>query len=461
MLRSRLSFETGVHLFVLAASMPMVALSFVLLFTSTWPWIVRLCLAILLLVIWWLAAKVVRERLLFPIRTLTNVLAAFREGDYSLRARAARAAGSVGDMMKELNSLGDQLTRERRQATEAHALLQAVMNAVEIALFTFDAERRLRLVNPAGAALLQRPENQLIGCSAADLGLAECLNGSKVRVLQRDFPGKAGTRWELKRTAFREGGVPHQLLVLTDVGQTLREEERSAWQRLIRVLGHEINNSLAPIKSISESLRRMVAKSASTQPQRSQTDLIGGLEVIEDRASSLNRFLAGYTRLARLPSPTLRPIQIAGLIGKTAALETRLSIVIEPGPDCVVFADADQLAQALINLVQNAVDACLETNGSVVLDWSVHGNELIIRVVDRGPGISDPANLFVPFFTTKSNGTGIGLVLSRQITEAHGGVLALENRTDSQSGCIATIRLPAGALSSEPTSSQSDGSSST
>ena len=230
--------------------------------------------------------------------------------------------------------------------------------------------------------------------------------------------------------------------MLADVSKPLREEERQAWQRLIRVLGHELNNSLAPIKSIAGSLGSLLKR--EPLPNDWEDDLQRGLSVISARADALSRFMGAYARLARLPPPRFQIVPVAPFFERIASLETRMPVAIEPGPDLEVRADGDQIEQLLINLVKNAVDAALETSGGVSVNWMrVSGATpfLEIRVDDEGPGLSNTSNLFVPFFTTKPAGSGIGLVLSRQIAEAHGGSLTLENRDDTR-GCRAVLRLP-------------------
>jgi signal transduction histidine kinase len=252
------------------------------------------------------------------------------------------------------------------------------------------------------------------------------------------FPGAAG-RWELRRSTFREGGLSHQLLVLSDLSRVLRQEEREAWQRLIRVLGHELNNSLTPIKSVAESLNHLAKR--KEKPADWQEDLRRGLALIGTRAESLSRFLGGYTQLARLPPPRFASVEVGAWVRRVVSLETRLAVRVNPGPEIRIRADGDQLEQLLINLVRNAVDAALETGGEVRLGWTKNGTLLDVRVEDDGPGLSNTANLFVPFFTTKAGGSGIGLALSRQIAEAHGGSLTLENRRSGH-GCEARLRLP-------------------
>jgi nitrogen fixation/metabolism regulation signal transduction histidine kinase len=340
--------------------------------------------------------------------------------------------------MLEVNALGGTLREERLGALEATNLLRTAIAEINVAIFAFDGQQRLRLVNRAGERLLAQPAEQLLGRSAEELGLAECLQGEAARTLQMSFPGGLG-RWGVRRSTFWERGLPHQLLVLSDLSRALREEERQAWQRLVRVLGHELNNSLAPIKSIAGSLESLLLR--KPRPADLYEDMRRGLAVIAARAEALSRFMEAYARLARLPQPRLQPVEVAALMRRVAGLETRRGVTLVPGPDLTIQADGDQLEQLLINLVRNAVDAVLETGGGVKVGWRRNGTYLEVWVEDEGPGLSNTANLFVPFFTTKPGGSGIGLVLSRQIAEAHGGSLTLENRQTGP-GCEARLRLP-------------------
>ena len=402
--------------------------------TSKVAWTVTL----LVVLFWFGVAAALRERVVRPLQTISNMLAALREEDFSIRARGARPDDALGLAMFEVNSLGQTLREQRLGALEATALLARVMEEIDVAVFAFDETRTLQLANRAGERLLAEPAERLVGRSADAAGLGECLDGEAPRVLDATFPGGAG-RWQLRRGTFRQGGRPHQLLVLADLSRALREEEREATRRLVRVLGHEINNSLAPIKSVAESLRDLLGKHPAAN---GDGDLSRGLELIAGRAESLSRFMASYARLAKLPAPRLAPVDIGTWVRRVAALERRLSVTVEPGPGIEVPADGDQLDQLLINLVDNAVDAALETGGAVTVGWERTRRFVEVWVRDEGPGLSDTANLFVPFFTTKPEGSGIGLALSRQIAEAHGGSLALGNRAEGK-GAEARLRLPA------------------
>jgi two-component system, NtrC family, nitrogen regulation sensor histidine kinase NtrY len=381
----------------------------------------------------------VRSALARRLRTVSSVLTSYREGDFSIRARAGDGAASLEDVLVELNQLGDILRDHRLGEMEAWALLRKVMAEVDVVVLAFDDRGRLRLANDAAARLLGRPAASMSGEHAAALGIDEVLGGAAPRTVKESTAFGLGP-WELRRGAFRLSGEPHTLVVLSDVSGALRENEREAWRRLIRVMGHEINNSLAPIRSITESLSKRLA--ASPRGMDLDDDLHGGLGVIGRRAEALGRFMESYARLARLPAPRLEPLDLGPIVRKTAALEQRSAVEVVAGPDVTVHVDADQLEQVLINLLKNAVEATLEADGgSVRVSWAAKGKLVEIAIEDEGPGVGDTANLFVPFFTTKPEGSGIGLVLSRQIVEAHHGVLSLGSRPDRR-GAIAVVRLP-------------------
>ncbi|MGD0013159.1 MAG: ATP-binding protein [Bryobacteraceae bacterium] len=433
-----LRHERRVLILALAGGVPAAVVALVLLWTGDFTPRVQWTLTVLIVVCWAGFASATRNWVVRPLRTLSNLLAALREGDYSIRARGARPDDALGEVIVEVNALGETLRAQRLGAVEATLLLRTVMSEIDVAIFTFDGQQRLRLVNRAGERLLAQPSERLLGRLASELGLAECLEGEAPRTAQVVFPGGIG-RWGVSRSAFREDGLPHQLLVLTDLSRALREEERQAWQRLLRVLGHELNNSLAPIRSIAGSLESLVDR--QPLPADWQEDLKGGLAVINSRAEALTRFMEAYSRLARLPQPKFQAVDLASCVRRVLGLETRLAVSLKPGPQLSFQADPDQIEQLLINLVRNAVDAALETGGGVTVRWVRGGAYVDLLIEDEGPGLPSTANLFVPFFTTKPGGSGIGLVLSRQIAEAHGGSLLLQNRTTGR-GCEARLRLP-------------------
>jgi nitrogen fixation/metabolism regulation signal transduction histidine kinase len=384
-----------------------------------------------------LVASALIDGIVRPLQTLTNVISSLREGDYSFRARGAGDQDALGELAWEVNALADLLQKQRVRSLEATALLARILEVMHTPLFAFDREDRLQLVNDAGTRLLGLPYARCFGRSAGELNLEGLLAAQDQTI--HSFGAKP-SRWLLRKAAFRQEGAPHTMLLLADVSLPLQEEEQMAWKRLIRVLGHELSNSLAPIKSIAGSLlARAEAMGADDATAR---DFRRGLGVIESRADALHRFVQSYRRLAQLPPPQLKPVALAALMERVVLLEERVPVQLDPGPPIVLHADSDQLEQMFINLLSNAVDASL-ANGArpVRATWQLAGESVLVTIEDRGLGIANAENLFVPFYTTKPAGSGVGLALAQQIARAHGGEIHLTNRDDGE-GARATVRLP-------------------
>jgi two-component system nitrogen regulation sensor histidine kinase NtrY len=436
--RHRLTHTRRVVLLAAGAVLPAAIVAIVLLWTTPLGTRLRWSLVALIVVGAWVMLAGLRETVMRPLQTLGNLTGALREEDFSFRARTDQSEDPLNVAFVELNALADTLREQRLGALEASALLRKVLEEIDVAVLAFDAEGRLRLGNRAGERLLGMPSERLVGRGASELGLAEALTGGTPRVVDLSLPAASG-RYEVRHGTVRQGGRPLDLLVLSDVSRALRAEERQAWQRLIRVLGHELNNSLTPIRSVTSSLEELLSR--RPRPEDSEEDLRRGLALVGARAASLSRFMDGYARLARLPPPERAPVPIGDLVQRAVRLESRVPIQLQAGPDVEVEADADQIEQALINLLRNAAEASLETGGSVRVGWTRADHQVEVWIEDEGPGLPPTANLFVPFFTTKQQGSGIGLVLSRQIAEGHGGSLVLANRPEGR-GCCARFRLP-------------------
>lgn len=436
MKRRQLRAQTRIYLLVLLAAGPAWLTAVVFLwFWDTAP-AGRISLFILITGTLLIGAVSVLRRVVRPLQSLANMLEALREGDYSMRGRNTDPEDAVGEVMIEVNSLSSTLYDQRLEALEAGVLLQKVIADVDIALFAFDADRGLRLVNRAGAELFGQDRDALRGKSARELGLLEMLVEPSGRIVSHVFPSGAG-RWEIRRRSIREAGRPLDLLVITDVSRALREEERQAWRRLVRVMGHELNSSLAPIKSMAGTLRKLVAR--DPLPEDWREDAGSGLAIIHDRAEALGRFIGAYARLARLPPPTRRDTDLGALVRRAASLYGD-KVSIDSGPSVHLNIDPDQVEQVIINLIKNAVEATAE-QGNVSVHWRSTPQAVNVEVADDGPGLAHTDNLWVPFFTTKPGGTGLGLVLSREIVENHGGEISLTNRKDRR-GCVARVALP-------------------
>jgi nitrogen fixation/metabolism regulation signal transduction histidine kinase len=420
------------------SGLPAVIVALLLVWTGDHASRTQWTISVLVLGTWVGILIAMRDRMVRPLHAVSNMLEALREGDYSLRTRAPAKDDALGLILHEVNQLASSFHIQRLDALEAANLLTRVMTVIDVALFSFDDHDCLRLINRAGEDLLGRNEREVLGLTAEELGLRECLAGETPRVMDVAVAEGLG-RWELRRRSFRWEGRPHRLVVLADLSQVLRAEERVAWQRLIRVLSHEINNSLTPIKSIATSLGAMLERDGDVG--EGAEDLREGLHVIAGRSEALGRFMSSYARLAKLPHPQKRELSVGEWVHRVASLESRVAVEVLDSPDVRIEADGDQLDQLLINLLDNAVDAALETDGAVRMGWDAADGYVQVKVVDEGPGLAQIANLFVPFFTTKPRGSGIGLALSRQIAEAHGGRVTLHNRTDGP-GCVAAVWLP-------------------
>ena len=441
--------DQQIFFLALGAGLPGAITALWTLWTESYTPKVQWTLTVVILTTLFGLASSVRTRVVIPLQTLANLLAALREDDFSIRGRLRQGSGAqgrpndiadpMGAALIEVNALAETLHEQRLGAVEATALLRTVMEQIDVAVFAFDPMHRLRMVNRTGERLMGKSMEHMLGRTTDELQLTEWF-GEAPRVVDLSPPGGGPGRWEVRKTTFRLGGLPHDLLVLSDVSRPLREQERQAWQRLIRVIGHELGNSLGPIKSIAGTLENLLHR--EPPPSDWREDMTRGLQVIASRTESLSRFTGASANLARLPAPRLAPLVLKPLLQRVAGFDTRVPVTLKPGPDVTVDADADQLEQLLINLLRNAADACLEVGGSTVTTgWRHTRAGLEIFVEDEGPGLSNTANLFVPFFTTKPGGSGIGLVLCRQIAEGHGGSLTLENRKDTR-GCRARLTLP-------------------
>lgn len=454
----RLRFEVRLTALLFLLALPTLILASVALYLRHAPILVWMGVLSALSVLLAFLGSAAFRHIVRPLQTLSNVVAALRENEYSFRAREIGQGDALGDLAAQINELASDLRVRRHRESETFALLERVVESMDLPVLAFDAAEDLQLTNPAARKMLQLSADAVLHRSASSLGLKDILDCPDNSIATLTMHGREG-RWMVRRSRFYQNGMPHTLLLLSDVSGVLREQERQAWQRLIRVLAHEVNNSLTPIKSIAGSLRLRVMRLHAVQtmdatnplegpkPAVNPVDMEHGLAIIEERAESLNRFLQAYSQLAKLPPPVKATFAAAPLLERVCHLETRLQTALQVSGGTEIYADAAQLEQALINLVRNAVDATMQahddkTAAHVVVFCKRQSNSVVIQVEDNGTGLANPANLFVPLYTTKPGGMGVGLILALQIIEAHGGTLTLANRSDAL-GCRAEIRLPA------------------
>jgi nitrogen fixation/metabolism regulation signal transduction histidine kinase len=438
--KRRISHQRRVQLLAFLCGVPGLLAALILIIVGDYSLKVYLTVFILVGAAWLFFSVRLQSQIIQPMQTASNMLSALREGDFSLKANYTDKEDALGQLMLEINLLTQVLAEHRMDAMEAHALMDKVIQNIDAAVITFDPDCCIKLANKAARDLLGLDESDLSNCYAAELGLDKVLESPANATIPHPNPEKSG-RFTVRKGTYRVAGAPHELIILIDVSRNLREEELLAWKRLIRVLGHEINNSMAPIHSLSESLQRVATKPVLDEEDRS--DLKEGLEIIRQRADGLNRFIRDYARMAKLPPPKEKPVQIKPVLRRIASLYDQPKVELDAAnsPELTIQADPDQLEQALLNLVKNAVEASSETNGSVKICWKAQGDVLVLHIEDEGHGIANPDNLFIPFFSTKKGGSGIGLTISRQIIEGHDGSLALTNREDTQ-GCRVSVTLP-------------------
>lgn len=449
--RRRLSYDLRLRFWLCALAVPLLVCAGMGAWLASQSMLLTVAAIVGTAVVAAIALSSFFEQITRPLQTLANVVSALREEDFSFRARGARRGDSLGDLALEINFLAGTLQTQRGAARDALTLAERVMGAMRTPVLAFAADGTLRLLNPAAESAFALPRREALGRSAQSLGLQPLFRLADGAIHAHPAVSSVAgeMRWSLHRSNFRLGGVPHELFVLSDVNAALREEERIAWQRLVRVLSHEINNSLTPITSIAGSLRsRLPLDDAWLPPEGSldMTDLRRGLSLIQDRALSLHHFLQAYQQLSRLPRPQRQSVAVTELLHRVAHLETRIPVIVHEGPELSLHVDPAQMEQLLINLLRNAVDAALSVTApqhepSVQLSWMTQAAEFVLRVEDNGPGLTDTANLFVPFYTTKPEGSGIGLPLAKQIAAGHDGTLSLANSED-HSGCAAELRLP-------------------
>ncbi|SFD52768.1 sensor histidine kinase [Pseudoalteromonas denitrificans] len=434
------SFEKQLTQLSLVASLPLfIFLIFMMVYAEISTPLILLTILISSITIIFCHAKI-HQISSYQFRSICNLLDAMIQGDYSLRARSSEGDSALNELVDSVNSLAKRLTKQRIESIESQFLLQTVIKHIDVATIALNSKNKLVFINPAAKKLLQFSSHTTEEVTLKQLEQLNLFKAGESKVMNLTFGQQQG-KFNVHMEEFREAGKQHKLLFLTDVSSLLRIEERNAWQSLVRVISHEINNSLAPIASISETLKRLMSRQHNIEVHKE--NLVDGLTIIAQRTNNLKDFVNSYKQIAQLPEPKKSNIYILELLNKIIPLYQNSHIDIQTKDDMALFIDPVQIEQVLINLIKNAVESIKSTHkeGKIEVSWQVVQDRFQLLIKDQGAGISNPDNLFVPFYTTKKQGSGIGLVLCRQILEVHSGRLSLSNCTD-QSGCLATVELP-------------------
>ena len=378
------------------------------------------------------------------IRTLANILESMIDGDYSLRGRE-QDNKAFQELLTLVNNLADTLALSKIEAKESRQLLERIMQQMDAMVLAVDEQGRIVMANDSAQKLLQIDMSVQAHLLFTSLSIGKIISEAQSGIIDFEQPQLRGEHFLFKEYFLSEG-KQHQLFLITSAQRLLLEKERKSWQSLLRVLSHELNNSLTPISSISQSMR---TKLQDENKVLNRDSLLTGIDIINERASSLSSFIASYSQLSHLPEPNKSKFALQGFINNCIALFSDCTILF---PDEYmklenVFLDADkaQLEQVFINVFKNAKEAMEGSNNNrnkvIEVFCQADDKYFHIHICDSGSGITNKDNLFVPFYSTKPQGSGIGLTLCKQILFNHCGLLTLTNRKDLR-GAEAIISLP-------------------
>lgn len=432
----RMAAERKLYLLIVSTSIPVALFLFWLWMDGRVP---RAAIgAALLFILGWvlIVAHKARLGMLRHVRALSNLLEAVQKEDYGIKAARARDSGELGDLYRQLNALTESLKLSRHSEHELLQIMEKILSQIDVAIIVFDARDRVRLANEPACSLLKTSPQELSGTARADTALANLPQIAESGLIDFRFPGGAG-RWQIREHQYRHQGEASRILFIADLDRVLADHEIAAWQRLIRIIGHEVNNSLTPITSLCQTLSTLLAR----QDGERDADVHAGLNAIAERAARLQEFISAYARLAKLPAPDKTPLAVDELAQRMTQIFDREPLTIAPFPKVTIFADPVHLEQALINLIKNALEASSVHRGEVQLRCEVSEGECRFLVLDSGSGIADPSKLFVPFYSTKPGGAGIGLLLCQHIAANHHGHVSLQDRGDV-SGAVACLSIP-------------------
>ena len=379
-----------------------------------------------------------KQKSQYQISTLSNLIESMIEGDYSLRGRA-KMNPAFQDLLNLINSLADTLSQHKLEAKESRLLLERIMEQMDAMVFAVNTENKVIMANvSANSMLFERAFVQDKPLSIKT-DLAIQVIDAPAGIVNLD-KGELSGDYFLYKESFLSDGKPHQLYLLTNAERLLMEKERKAWQSLLRVLSHELNNSLTPIATISQSIQQKLSIAKNADPEHQQNSILDGINIINERAESLTHFIASYSQLYHLPTPRKQPFPLLQLLNSLTKLFSGC-VINQTGTDISIEADKSQLEQVLINVIKNAIEATSDKDKKLEISASVVGKWQQIIIRDFGSGVTNTDNLFVPFYTTKQSGSGIGLALCRQIMFNHNGLIKLHNCEDG-TGAEVILSLP-------------------
>ncbi len=383
----------------------------------------------------------------YQVRTLSNLIESMIDGDYTLRGRV-QTNPAFQELLDLINNLADTLAKHKIEAKESRLLLERIMSQMDAMVIATDDSGHIVMANTSAQTLLLGTSKSSLSVNLSTLPLGDTIKNSQTGIIHfsSNDDSNHGLTGEyfLFRDAFLSEGKQHQLYLITNAERLLMEKERNAWQSLLRVLSHELNNSLTPIAAISQSMQSKLKKHGDTVNTQS---LLEGVKIINERADSLSAFISTYSQLSHLPKPNKSTFALSNLLEQVSGLFGHIDVTINDTCHINLNADKNQLEQILINLFKNADEAMPSSaNKKISIYTNLNGKWQQIIISDYGLGIANPDNLFVPFYTTKQQGSGIGLALCRQIMFNHDGLIKLANRIDPQTGTIngvdATLSLP-------------------
>ncbi len=415
-------------------------------------WAVTLISTVVLLTLMWWTLRRATAPVRSLLRALSGTTSSYRDGEYNFSVYWP-GDDELGDLVKAHRELGDVLREQRQGLVQRELLLDTMVQNTPVSMLLLanggDGIQRVVFSNLAARKLLhngwklegQRMDD-VLETMPVELRDAILRGGDSlfaVRMAEEDGqePDEDDEQvYHLSRRSFHLNGRPHDLLLVRLLTAELRRQEVQTWKKVIRVISHELNNSLAPIASLAHSGGELV--------RRGKTERLENVfSTIEERARHLEGFIRGYARFAKLPQPQLQNVQWAQFLG---GLQMQIPFQMAEVPeDLQGRIDIAQMGQALLNLLKNAHEACGEAdppNDDVELRITRLPQWLRIEVLDRGKGMNEAVlqNALMPFYSTKRNGTGLGLALTREIVEAHGGRVALQNRREG--GLCVSILLP-------------------